>query len=133
MTTPSPALGIEIADDSARLRQPRAGAEPPAAARWKAAEARLYPLVVVDSRLYEAAVTLVREVADVLRRRCGTVTELVDVDPAAILAGCPSASVMSAFGLDPGTAFDAACAYRWRELTAEQADAGLDADQDGSR
>jgi hypothetical protein len=133
MTTPSPSLGIEIADGSARLRRPPAAAEPPAAARWKAAESRLYPLVVVDSRLYEAAVTLVREVADVLRRRCGTVTELVDVDAAVIMAGCPSASALSALGFDPGTAFDAACAYRWRELTAEQTETELEADQDGSR
>jgi hypothetical protein len=133
MTTPSPALGIEIADDSARLRRPPGGAEPPAAARWKAAETRLYPLIVVDSHLYEAAVTLVREVADVLRRRCTTVTELVDVDAAVILAGCPSASVMSSFGFDPGTAFDAACAYRWRELTAERTHPSLEADQDGSQ
>jgi hypothetical protein len=40
---------------------------------------------------------------------------------------------MSALGFDPGTAFDAACAYRWRELTAEQTDTELEADQDGSR
>lgn len=133
MTTPSPAPGIEIADGSARLRPPPARADPPAAARWKAAETRLYPLIVVDSDLYEAAVTLVREVAEVLRRRCGTVTELVDVEAAVILARCPSASVMSALGFDPGTAFDAACAYRWRELTAEQTDTELEADQDGSR
>ena len=133
MTKPSPALGVEIADDSAQLRRPRAGAEPPAAARWKAAEDRLYPLIVVDPSLYETAVTLVREAADVLRRQCGTVTELVDVDAAVILAGCPSASVMSAFGFDPGTAFDPACAYRWRELTAEQTDAEIEASQDGSR
>ena len=133
MTTPSPAPGIEMADGSARLRRPPAGAEPPAAARWKAAEARLYPLIVVDSDVYETAVTLVREVADGLRRQCGTVAELVDVDAAAILARCPSASVMSALGFDPGTAFDAACAYRWRELTAEQTDIELEADQDGSR
>ena len=133
MTKPSPALGVEIADESAQLRRPCAGAEPPAAARWKAAEDRLYPLIVVDPSLYETAVTLVREAADVLRRQCGTVTELVDVDAVAVLAGCPSASVMSAFGFDPGTAFDAACASRWRELTAERTDAGLEASEDGSR
>ncbi|MPZ78924.1 MAG: hypothetical protein GEV28_00370 [Actinophytocola sp.] len=133
MTKPSPFLGFEIADEIVRPRRPRAGAEPPGAARWKAAEDRLYPLITVDPALYEAALTLVCEVADVLRGQCGTVTELVGADAAAVLARCPSAPVLSALGFDPGAAFDAACACRWRELTAEKTDAELQAGQDGSR
>lgn len=130
MTMPSPFRGFEIAAEIAR---PRAVAEPPGAARWKAAEDRLYPLIMVDPALYEAALTLVREIADVLRSQCDTVSELVDADAAVILARCPSVSEMSALGLDPGGAFDAARACRWRELTAEDIDAELPTSQDGSR
>jgi hypothetical protein len=133
MTKPSPSPGIEIADEIAPSRRPRAGAEPPSAARWQAAEGRLYPLVMVDAALYEAAVTLVCEVTDVLRSQCGTVTELAGGDAATVLARCPSVSVMSALGFDSGTAYDAACACRWRELTAEQTDAEPGASQEGSR
>jgi hypothetical protein len=133
MTKPSPSPGTEISDEIAQLQRPRAGAEPSAAARWKAAEDRLYPLVMVDPPLYEAALTLVREAADVLRWQCGTVTELAAADPAVTLARCPSAPVMSALGFDPGTAFDAACAYRWRELTLEWTHAEPEPGQDGSR
>jgi hypothetical protein len=133
MMTPSHLRGIEIADVNKQLGQGRNTAELPDTARWRAAEGRLYPLIVVDPALYEAAVTLVCEAADVLRWRCGTVSELVGVDASMVLASCPSASVMSALGVDPGTAFDAACAYRWRELTADQTDPELDAGQGGSR
>ena len=140
MMTPSPSPGIKIADVNEQLVQRRNVAELPDAARWRAAEGRLYPLIMVDPALYEVAVTLVCEAADVLRRRCGTVSELLGVDASTALASCPSAPVMSALGFDPGTAFDAACAYRWRELTADQTDpgvdvgqAGLDAGQGGSR
>ena len=128
-----PLLGIEVADVNEQLAQGRNTVELPDAVRWRAAEDRLYPLIVVDPTLYEAAVTLVCEAADVLRWRCGTVSELVAVDPSTVLASCPSAPVMSALGFDPGTAFDAACAYRWRELTADQTDSGVDASQGGSR
>jgi hypothetical protein len=124
MMKPSPSPGIEYAPP----RRPPAGAEPPTAARWQAAEGRLYPLVMVDAALYAAAVTLVREVTDVLRSHCGTVTELAGVDPAAVLARCPSASALSALGFDSGTAYDAGCACRWRELMAQQmhAEPGVD-------
>jgi hypothetical protein len=39
---------------------------------------------------------------------------------------------VAALGLDPGVVFDAACAYRSRDLTADQADAVPDG-QAGSR
>jgi hypothetical protein len=121
------------ADEMARLRRPGSGAEPPAATRWKAAEDRLYPLIMVDPDLYEAAVTLVREVAGVLGRQCATVADLAGADAAEVLARCPSAPVLSTFGSDLGVAFDAACAYRWRVLSAEPVDGVLDAGQDGAR
>ena len=133
MTKPSPALGIEVAGETAPPRRPPAGAEPSVAARWQAAEGRLYPLVMVDAAAYEAAVTLVGEVTAVLRSTCSTVAALAGADRAAVLNRCPSVSVMSALGFDPRTAYDAACACRWRELTAEQTDAEPENSQDGAR
>jgi hypothetical protein len=116
MTKASLAPGVETARESEPMVHAQAGAAPPAAARWRAAEGRLYPLITVDPVLYEAAVTLVCEAADVLRWKCGTVAELVQVDADDVLRHCPSAQLMSSLGFDPGTAFDAACAFRWREL-----------------
>jgi hypothetical protein len=119
MTKPSPSVHVEPQDEIVQLRDSGAQAEPPAAARWRAAEGRLYPLIIVDPPLYESAVTLVCEVADVLRERCASVAELVAADPTEVLARCASTPVMSALGFDPRTAFDAGCAYRWRELTTQ--------------
>jgi hypothetical protein len=92
----------------------------PDADRWSAAESRLYPLVMVDPDLYEAAVTVVCQALDVLRSQCGTVAELSSADPAVVLDQCPAASTLAALGLDPGVAFAAACAHRWRDLRAVQ-------------
>ncbi|HEX3286234.1 MAG TPA: hypothetical protein VHT50_16700 [Mycobacterium sp.] len=89
--------------------------------RWQAAEARLYPLIMVDPAQYEAAVTLVGEASGVLRAHCGTFADLNDADVTGILAQCPSAEVVAASGFDPGVALDAARAHRWRELAAKQA------------
>lgn len=133
MTKPSPSRGIEIADESEQIFQMRGSAELPAAARWRAAEGRLYPLIMADPALYEAAVTLVCEAADVLRWQCGTFIDLIHADAALVLAKCPSARMMSALGFDPTTAFDAACAYRWRELSADQPDAELGLSLGGPR
>lgn len=120
-------------EDTAQPQRPCAEVEPAAAARWKAAENRLYPLIMVDPVLYEAAVTLVREIADQLRRQCRTGTELAGADAAMVLARCPSALEASRLGFDARTAFDAACAYHWRALIAQRADGELPATQDGSR
>lgn len=104
-----------------------------AVTKWRAAEGRLYPLIMVDPELYEGAVGLVCEAADELRRRCRTVGELLAVDASAVLATCPAAAAMTALGFDSSTAFAAACAKRWRELTAAEPDAGSDASRDGQR
>lgn len=86
--------------------------------RWQAAEAHLYPLIMMDPALYEVVVTLVGEASGVLRKQCGTVADLMDVDVDAVLAECPSTAVVIASGVDPVTPIDAARAQRWRELTA---------------
>lgn len=87
---------------------------------WLAAEARLYPLIMSDPDLYEAAVTLMSEARDVLRARCDTVVDLADERAAAVLAGCPSAAATLARGVDADVVVDAARACRWRELTGLQ-------------
>jgi hypothetical protein len=92
----------------------------PSSSGWQAAEARLYPLVMSDPDLYEAAVTLMSEARDVLRARCGTVSELADEEAAGVLAGCPSAAATLARGVSADVVVDAARAYRWRELTGLQ-------------
>lgn len=115
--------GNPVRAENLQLHRPRAHAGHPSdAGRWSAAEDRLYPLVMVDPDLYEAAVTLVCQALDVLRSQCGTVAELTSADPAVVLRRCPAASAVAALGLDPGVVFDAACAYRSRDLAAGRAE-----------
>jgi hypothetical protein len=103
-------------------------AGPPAApeqrdrARWEAAEARLYPLVLSDPELYEAAVTLMAEARDVLRSECDTVSALAEIEAAAVLARCPSAPATTARGVDPHTVVDAPRPDRRRERTRRRPD-----------
>jgi hypothetical protein len=120
MTTWSPVPGIETADAGESSRPPGDSREMLAVRNWQAAEGRLYPLITVDPVLYEEAVTLVREAADVLRSRCADVTDLIGVDPREILAACPAARGRTEHILDPVTAVDAARALRWRELAPDR-------------
>lgn len=87
-----------------------------AARRWRAAEAQLYPLIVADPDLYQAAVELVVQARGVLRDQCATVADLLAARADDVLAGCPSAAAVRAQGFDPQVAFAAACAQRQREL-----------------
>jgi hypothetical protein len=73
-----------------------------------------------------------RSALDVLRSQCGTVAELTSADPAVVLGQFSATATVVALGLDPGVVFDAACAYRWRELKADPADTASDAGHDGS-
>jgi hypothetical protein len=119
MTSSSPIPAVEISDDGDAARLPGHGREAVAVRKWRTAEGHLYPLVTVDPALYEDAVTLVSEAAGILRSRCADVTELIDVDPGEVLHRCPSAPAWTRRGLDPATAFDAARAVRWRELSPD--------------
>jgi len=85
-------------------------------ARWRAAEGRLYPLIMTDVDLYETAVTLVAEAAQLLRAECDTIEDLLDVDAADVLARCRTTATLGAAGINPTTAVDAACARRLLEL-----------------
>ena len=119
MTTWSPVPGAEasaVSEHAAALRGSGDAAPALAPAQWRAAEARLYPLVTADPALYEAAVTLVSEAAEILRTQCCSVAELVRLQPSEVLDRCRSAHTAAAMGVDPGTALDAARAGRWREL-----------------
>src|SRR3954453_20190421 len=120
MTKRSPIPGTEKAADRQAGVPGRSGTERPASARWRAAEARLYPLIMSDPDLYEAAVTLMAEARDVLRARCGTVTQLADEEAPGVLAGSPSAPATLARGMDADVVIAAARALRWRELTGLQ-------------
>ena len=131
MMKPSPSRGTRNAHEKEQLLQRHASVEPSGVARWRAAEDRLYPLIVVDPDLYEGAVMLVHEVAQVLSRECGSVAELTNVEAARVLALCPSTSLTAGSGFDPGTAFDAARAHRFRELAASEPDAALEERQGG--
>jgi hypothetical protein len=123
MTTPTPPRRLGNAAQAPQLWGPAAqGEQPPEAARWSAAEDRLYPLVMVDPDLYEAAVTVVCEALDVLRSQCGTVAELSSIDPAEVLRQCPTASALPPLGLDLGVVLDSARAYRWRDLVTDHPD-----------
>jgi len=121
MTKRSPLAGMDAAT-AGRPAGPPAAPDQRDRARWEAAEARLYPLVLSDPELYEAAVTLMAEARDVLRSECDTVSALAEVEAAAVLARCPSAPATTARGVDPQTVVDAARAYRRRELTGLRPD-----------
>lgn len=95
--------------------------ELPAPSPWQAAEARLYPLIMSDPDLYEAAVTLMAEARDVLRAECDTASAVAEKGTAAVLACCPSALRTLARGVDAETVVDAARAQRSRELATFQA------------
>ena len=116
MTAWSPGPGVEASAASENTVALGGGGDP-APEPWRAAERRLYPLVVADPELYEAAVTLVREAAEVLRARCRSVEDLARLHPSDVLDRCLSAHTAAASGVDPGTAVDAARASVWRELT----------------
>lgn len=94
-----------------------------AVARFTAAEARLYPLALVDPASYERAVSLTGMLLEDLRSACPDIASVLQRRGALLLlldrttdAGLPSLT-----GLDPGTLVDAASAVRCRELRAEQA------------
>jgi hypothetical protein len=120
MTKRSPLPGIETAPSNGPAGPPAHCPERLAWARWQTAEAGLYPLILTDPDLYEAAVTLMSEARDVLRSECDTVSGLAEIEPAGVLARCPSASATTARGVDPETVVDAARALRGRELTVLQ-------------
>jgi hypothetical protein len=84
--------------------------------QWRAAEAKLYPLIMVDPDLFETAVTMVAEASQLLRTQCDTVEDLLEIDTKSLASRCPSVRRVMASGLSPMLAVDAARARRWLEI-----------------
>jgi hypothetical protein len=68
-------------------------------ARWREAEAKIYPLVMIDPALYEAAVVAVGALSRAAVARCRTEAELFGLNPEELVADVRA--------VDPG-AIDAA-------------------------
>jgi hypothetical protein len=87
-----------------------------ARARWRTAEDRLFPVVLVDPDAYRRALNVICLLLDELRRKTTSTAQLLglDVDPAPLLSALPPGS---AAGEDRLT-LEAAFAVRDRELTA---------------
>ena len=113
-----------------------AGDVPPEAmARMTAAEARLYPLAMVDPGRYERATTLVGLVAAELRRSCRSVDEVL-ARREELLAALPRLADGSGVGmadLVPADVVDAASALVCRQLQAHRAAAAWHARIDEAR
>jgi hypothetical protein len=84
--------------------------------QWRTAEAKLYPLIMVDPDLFETAVTMVVEASRLLRTQCDTVQDLLEIDAKSVASRCPSVRRVMASGLSPMLAVDAARARRWLEI-----------------
>lgn len=70
-----------------------------------------------DPDLYEMALGLVVEAREVLRAQCPTVGSLVSISAETVLASCPSEPAVRGQGLHTAIAFDAARAFRFREIS----------------
>lgn len=60
---------------------PKRIAETLTLARWRAAEDRIYPLVMVDPHLYQRAVTVIASICEAVRERGLGRAELLALDP----------------------------------------------------
>ena len=99
---------------------------PEVAARLRAAEARLYPIVLADPDMFERATSLVALVAAELRSIRGSAEVLGRLDD--VLTRMPevaAAAGIDVSGLPLDVVADAAAAVRCRELEAERAVAAV--------
>ena len=89
--------------------------------RWRVAEERLYPVVMVRADLYERYISVVRAVADELRSY-GSPDELVEAyrEGAEITARVVRAQIISTEELDLGLVAGAAFSLRYREVAEEE-------------
>ena len=101
---------------------PPQGIPPEAVARFTAAEARLYPMALVDPAGYERAVALTGDLLAELRRTCPDVDTVLRrrSDLVRLLAEGSRERRGELAGLPPETLVDAASAVRCRELREEQ-------------
>lgn len=98
------------------------GIPPQLLSDWKAAEERLYPVVMVRPDLYERSVRMVRLVADELAR-CLDLPALAGAwgGAAEIVHGAATAAGLDLDGLDAGLIAGAAFSMRYRELAGAAA------------
>src|SRR6476661_908217 len=89
-------------------------------ARFKAAEARLYPMAMTDAAGYQRATALVGVVLNELRERGATIAEVLQQRDGLIsaLPGLASSAALGIGGLPAEAIVDAAYAVRCRELQA---------------
>jgi hypothetical protein len=89
--------------------------------RWRLAEQRLYPMIMVAPEAYATYVRVVRSVADELGA-CSTQDQLVDAyaDRSTIVHGALAAAGVSGSGIDLDLAADAAFQLRSDEVEREQ-------------
>lgn len=98
------------------------GIPPDAVVRFTAAEARLYPLAIVDPEAYERAVTLTGTLLKDLRATCPDIDAVLHRREALmllLLTETTDGARPSLTGFTPETLVDAASALRCRELRAE--------------
>src|SRR5688572_5016480 len=88
--------------------------------RFTAAEANLYPMVMMDPAGYQLAISLVGLVADELRRDCADIEAVLECREELInrLPQLAADAGFSAGGLPADAVVDAASAVRCRELGA---------------
>ncbi|MFN2479618.1 MAG: hypothetical protein ABR615_10680 [Pseudonocardiaceae bacterium] len=100
----------------------RAEALRQARARWRGAEDRLFPVVLVDPDAYRRALSVVSLLLEELRANTTSVDQLLglDVDPAPLLAALPVGGdrFASSAGGENRLTLEAAFAVRDRELVA---------------
>jgi hypothetical protein len=98
------------------------GIPPDAVSRFTAAEARLYPLALVDPESYERAVTLVGMLMKPLRATCPDVEAVLQYRDTLLLLLTETTDEAgpSLAGFSPETLVDAASALRCHELQAER-------------
>lgn len=88
-----------------------------AQARWRTAEDKLYPMVLVDPDRFQQVLEAVRALVDELRRRCQTLEDLLEVEaaPGELLAALPADRGPM---LPEELMVQAACGLRGREVVA---------------
>ena len=117
------------------MDQPDARIPPEAMARFTAAEARLYPLAMVDADLYQRATSLVGMLARDLRESCPDI-EAVLARRDALLTLLPDLAAqagVSMAGLQADLVVDCALALRSREVQAQRAETRARARIDAAR
>lgn len=92
-------------------------AVPAAQARWRTAEDKLYPMVMVDPDRFQHVLEAVRALVDELRRYAHSMQDLLDVEaaPASLLAVLPPELAPM---LPEELMVQAACGLRGREVAA---------------